>query len=36
MTDKEILALMEAWSKAEAALKAEQLNAIMNQGHREN
>jgi hypothetical protein len=35
MTDKEILALMEAWRKAEDALKQEQLRAIMNQGHRE-
>lgn len=35
MTDKEILALMEAWRKAEAGIDQHQLNEIMNQGHRE-
>jgi hypothetical protein len=35
MTDKEILALLEAWRKAEQGADQHQLNAILNQGHRE-
>jgi hypothetical protein len=35
MTDKEILALLEAWRKAENGIDQHQLNTIMNQGHRE-
>jgi hypothetical protein len=35
MTDKEILALLEAWRKAEKGIDQHQLNAILHQGHRE-